>query len=102
MVKLRIGKPHVVRSSSVGNDILENQDCLRNYVKLNVFKFLKGKKCNFIDDLISDTFLEIFEYSKKYDQNRNIAAKTFINLRLNGSIVDNYLKYLYKLIELLQ
>jgi RNA polymerase sigma factor (sigma-70 family) len=94
MVKLRIGKPHVVRSSSAGNNILESQDCLRNYVKLNVFKFLKGKKCNFIDDLIGDTFLEIFEYSKKYDQKRNIAAKTFINLRLNGSIVDNYLKYL--------
>lgn len=94
MVKMRTGKPLVVRSSSVGNDILECQESLHSYIKFNVFKFLKGKKCNFINDLIGDTFLEIYEYSKKYDKKRNITPQTFINLRLNGSIVDNYLKYL--------
>lgn len=94
MDKLRTGKPHVIRSSVVGKDILACRETLHKYVKINVFKFLKGKKCNFIDDLVGDTFSEIIEYSKKYDVKRNITPQTFINLRLNGSIVDNYLKYL--------
>lgn len=94
MFKNRIGKPHVVRLENPGKDILSCNYELHKYVKLNVFKFLKGKKCNFIDDLVGDTFVDIAEYSKKFNENKEISPQTFINLRLKGSIVDNYLKYL--------
>ena len=94
MIKKNVGRPHVTRSAIPVNNILASQVDLHNYVKINVFKFLKGKRCNFVDDLVGDTFLEIFEYTKKFNKNRNITPQTFINLRLKGSIVDNYLKYL--------
>ena len=94
MVKMRIGKPHVARSTVPGKDIISCQKTLHDYVKVNVFKFLKGKKCNFAEDLIGDTFVDVAEYSKKFSKDREVSPQTFINLRLKGSIVDNYLKYL--------
>ena len=94
MYKNRIGKPHVVRLANPGKDIISCQETLHNYVKVNVFKFLKGKKCNFSEDLIGDTFVEIAEYTKKFSKDRKVSPQTFINLRLKGSIVDNYLKHL--------
>ena len=94
MNKNNIGRPHVVRSPVSNNNILASQETLHTYIKLNVYKFLKGKKCNFIDDLVGDAFVEISEYIKKFDTKRNITPQTFINLRLKGCIVDNYLKYL--------
>ena len=94
MITQTIGKPHVVRSSTVGKDIISSNIVLHEYVKKNVFKFIKGKSCSFVDDLISETFIDIAEYSKRFDSTKNISPETFINLRLKGSIVDNYIKYL--------
>lgn len=94
MNKQNTGRPHVFRSIPSEHNILASQENLHNYVKVNVFKFLKGKKCNFIDDLVGDTYVEISQYIKKFDKKKNITPQTFINLRLKGSIVDNYLKYL--------
>lgn len=94
MITHTIGKPHVVRSSTVGKNIISSNFALHEYVKKNVFKFIKGKSCSFVDDLISETFIDIAEYSKRFDSTKNISPETFINLRLKGSIVDNYIKYL--------
>ena len=94
MITHTIGKPHVVRSSTVGKNIISSNLALHEYVKKNVFKFIKGKSCSFVDDLISETFIDIAEYSKRFDSTKNISPETFINLRLKGSIVDNYIKYL--------
>ena len=94
MITPSSGKPHVVRSSSVGNDIISCKLVLHEYVKKNVYKFIKGKSCNFIEDLISETFIDIAEYTKNFDNRKNISPETFIDLRLRGSIIDNYVKYL--------
>ena len=94
MNKNCIGRPHVIRSNKLGTDIISSPMAMHNYVKCNVYKILKGKKCQFLDDIIGDTFVEILEYSKKFKKCKNITPETFINLRLRGSIVDNYVKYL--------
>lgn len=94
MYKYRLGKPHVVRSNILEKDIIASPIAMHNYVKFNVYKLLKGKRCHFMDDIIGDTFVEILEYSKKYKRSKNVTPETFINLRLRGSIVDNYVKYL--------
>lgn len=94
MFRNRIGKSHVVRSLKPGKDILACKIALHEYVKKNVYKTLKGKGCQFLDDIVGDTFLDIAEYSKNFDKNLNITPETFINKRLNGSIIDNYIKYL--------
>lgn len=94
MIKNCIGRPHVVRSSTVENNIITCKKALHSYVSKNVYKFIKGKSCDFIEDLVSETFIDIAEYTKNFDSSRNISPETFINLRLKGSIVDNYVKYL--------
>ena len=96
MSKMRFGTPHVVRSEIVGSTVLSCRLKLLECVKKSVYRKLRGYKCNFLDDVIGDTYVDMIDYINKsqFDETRNIKPETYISQRLSGSIIDNYKKYI--------
>ena len=96
MRKYRLGKPHVFRSEIVGKNILTCNELLHECVKKSVYRKLKGRKCDFLNDVIGDTYVDMIDYINRsnFDHNRNVSPESYIFQRLSGSIIDNYKKYL--------